>query len=98
MLEHLTEVPLHSVYSSVVTLRGLRIAVFLGELNQLEVWGTDIGNAYLEAFTEELLYIIAGPEFGELEGHVLIILKALYGLRSSGLRWWERFSVVLQKM
>ena len=95
---HLTEVPIHSVYSSVVTLRGLRIAVFLGELNQLEVWGTDIGNAYLEAFMEELLYIIAGPEFGELEGHVLIILKALYGLRSSGLRWWERFSVVLQKM
>ena len=70
----------------------------MGELNTLLVWGTDIGNAYLEAFTEELLYIIAGPEFGELEGHVLIVLKALYGLRSSGLRWWERFSAVLRLM
>jgi hypothetical protein len=26
-------------------------------------------------------YIVAGPEFGQLEGHYLIIVKALYGLR-----------------
>ena len=26
----------------------------------------DIGNAYLEAVTEEKLYIVAGPEFEEL--------------------------------
>jgi hypothetical protein len=30
------------------------------------------------------VYIIAGPEFGELAGHTLIIRKALYGLRTSG--------------
>jgi hypothetical protein len=30
--------------------------------------------------------IIAGPEFGNLQGHVMIIYKALYGLRSSGAR------------
>jgi hypothetical protein len=27
-----------------------------------------------------------------LEGHYLIIVKALYGLRMSGLRWHERFT------
>jgi hypothetical protein len=37
-------------------------------------------------------YIIAGPEFGQLEGHYLIIVKAFYGLRMSGLRWHERFA------
>jgi hypothetical protein len=37
-------------------------------------------------------YIIAGPEFGQLEGHYLIIVKALYGLRTSGLCWHERFT------
>ena len=42
------------------------------------------------------MYIVAGPEFGELEGHVLIIQKALYGLKSSGLRWHERFADVLR--
>ena len=33
---HLTETPVESVYSSVVSLRGLCIALFLAELNRLE--------------------------------------------------------------
>ena len=95
---HLTEIPLDSVYSGVVSLRGLRLLVFLAELNDLDLWTTDIGNAYLEAETQEKVYIIAGPEFGDLEGHTLIIFKALYGLRTSGLRWHERFADCLQDM
>ena len=93
---HLTEIPLDSVYSGVVSLRGLRIVIFLSELNGLAIWATDIGNAYLEAITKEKLYIIAGPEFGPLQGHILVIRKALYGLRSSGKRWHERFSDCLR--
>jgi len=89
---HLTDIPNESVYSGVVSLRGFRLAIFLAELNKLETWSTDIGNAYLEAFTSEKVYIIAGPEFKELEGHILVISKALYGLRSSGARWHDRFS------
>jgi hypothetical protein len=89
---HLTDIPLESMYSSVVSLRGLRIITFLSELNDLELWATDIGNAYLEAFTMERNYIIAGPEFGQLEGHYLIIVKALYGLCTSGLHWHECFA------
>ena len=58
----------------------------------------DIGNAYLEAFTSEKLYIVTGPEFGELEGHMLVISKALYGLQTSGLRWHERFLDCLHDM
>ena len=95
---HLTDTPVDSVYSSVVSLRGLRLIMFLGELNGQETWSTDIGNAYLEAKTAERVFIIGGPEFGELEGHVLIIVKALYGLRSSGLRWHERFADSLRDM
>ena len=41
--------------------------IFLGELNGLETWATDIGNAYLEAETKEKVCFVAGPEFGELE-------------------------------
>jgi hypothetical protein len=50
---HLTDIPLESVYSGVVSLCGLRIITFLAELNGLDLWATDIGNAYLEAFTME---------------------------------------------
>jgi hypothetical protein len=89
---HLTDIFLESMYSGVISLRGLRIVIFLSELNGLDLWATDISNAYLEAFTMEPNYIVAGPEFGQLEGHYLIIVKALYGLRTSGLRWHERFT------
>jgi Reverse transcriptase (RNA-dependent DNA polymerase) len=83
---HLTDIPLDSVYSGVVSLRGFRLVLFLAELNELQLWATDIGNAYLEAYTSEKVYIIAGPEFGDREGHILVISKALYRLRSSGAR------------
>jgi hypothetical protein len=41
----------------------------MAELNGLELWGADVGNAYLEAKTKEKVYIVGGPEFGSLEGH-----------------------------
>ena len=95
---HLTETPIDSVYSSVVSLRAIRLLTFLAELNDMEVWCTDIGNAYLESHTKEKVYIIAGPEFGNRAGHVLIINKALYGLKLSGLRWSEQCADCLRAM
>ena len=95
---HLTDTPIDSVYSSVVSLRGIRILAFIAELQGSEFWGTDIGNAYLESYTQEKVYIRAGPEFRERHGHILIISRALYGLKSSGLRWHERLADVLRSM
>ena len=83
---NLTDVPLESVYSGVVSLRGFRLVIFLAELNGMEAWATDVSSAYLEAYTDEKVFIIAGEEFGELHNHVLLMVKACYGLRSSGAR------------
>ena len=97
---HLTDTPIDSVYSSVASLRGVRMITFLAELNGLEFWSTDIGNAYLESDTMEKVYVVAGKELScvGLEGHTLIIVKALYGLKSSGARWWEVLADVLRQM
>ena len=67
-------------------------------MNGLEICAADAGSAYLEAYIKEKLYIIAEPKLGELEGHILLISKALYGLRTSGARWAERFADVLIRM
>jgi hypothetical protein len=75
------------------------MVMFLAELNNLELWATDVGNAYLEAFTNEKLYVEAGPELGNHRlGHILVIKKALYGLRTSGARWHDRLSDVLRDL
>ena len=56
---------MESVYSSIISLRSVRMLAFIAELNDLELWATDIGNAYLESYTKEKVYIKAGPEFGD---------------------------------
>ena len=64
----------------------------------MKPWAAEIGNAYLEATTKEKLYIIAGPEFEKLQGHILVIHKALYGLKSSGLRWSQRIHDIMLEL
>ena len=95
---HLTKEPVESIYSGVVSLRSLRMVVFLSQLNDLEIWGADVGNPYLEAYTDEKLCIIAGPEFKELQGHLLIMIKALYRTHSGGARWHDRLFEILQEL
>ena len=59
---------------------------------------TDVGNAYLQALTREKLYNVGGPEFEELQGHVLVMYKALYGTRSGGACWHDKFFDILHHM
>ena len=79
---HLSKEPTETVYSGVISYRNLRLAIFLAELNNLQLWGADVGNAYLQALTKGKLYIVAHPEFEELQGHVLVVYKALCGIIS----------------
>ena len=47
------------------------------ELNDLKIWGSDISSAYIKSYTSEKVGIVAGPKFGELKGHTLIIIRAV---------------------
>ena len=95
---HLTKEPMETVYSGVVSIRNLRLTMFLAELNNLELWGAVVGNAYLQALTREKLYIVGGPEFEELQGHDLVMYNALYGTRSGGACWHDKFFDILHNM
>ena len=53
----------------------------------------DVGYAYLMSKTSEKVAFIAGDEFGEWAGHTLIVVKALYGLKSSGSRCHDFWAV-----
>jgi hypothetical protein len=66
--------------------------MLLVELNGLKVEAADVGNAHPEACTKEKLYVVAGPEFGDRQGSVMVIIKALCGLRTSGSCFHEKFA------
>jgi hypothetical protein len=63
---HMTNTPIDSVYSGVVSQRPT-VVTFLAEPKQLELWATDVGNAFLESHSEHVLFK-AGPEFGTVRG------------------------------
>ena len=79
-------------------MKELRIIIFIAEMNGLELYGADIGNAYLEPKTKKKVCFVAGKEFGDYKGHLLLINKALYGLKTSGKRWYERLADCLREM
>ena len=85
-------------YSGVVTLDSIRLLVFVNQLNRMRLCATDIGNAYLHSLTQEKVYTIAGKECGALAGRVMILHKALYGLKSSAARWHEYLTASLRHM
>ena len=84
---HKTRLPTSITYSSVVSRDSVRIALPIASLNSLHISACDIGNAYLNATCREKLWTVAGPEFGSEKGSVMIISRALYGLKSSGVAW-----------
>jgi hypothetical protein len=59
----LTNPNAESAFYRVVSFRGIRLIVFFAELNKLQLWGADVGNAYLEATTKEKVYIVSCPAF-----------------------------------
>jgi hypothetical protein len=84
---HTTETPTSLTYLSVVSRDSVRIAFLLAALLDVDVMSCDISNAYLNAPCQEKIWFIAGPEFGSRQGQVVKIVRALYGLKSSGASW-----------
>ena len=81
---HMTDVPRTITYSSVVGCDTVQIAITLAALNDLEVKVANIMNAYVTAPTQEKIWIILGPKFGDDQGKNAVIVHALYGLKSAG--------------
>jgi hypothetical protein len=96
---HMTDPPASITYSSVVSRDSVRIAFMLAALNDIDILACDIGNAYLNASPREKVYTTAGHEFGnELIGRHVLIVRALYGLKSSGAAWRSHLANTLQHL
>jgi hypothetical protein len=93
---HMTQPATSMTYSSVVSRDSVRLAFLLATLNGLQILSCDIGNAYLNAPCREKIWFQAGRECGHDMGKVMVITRALYGLRTSGASWRQMLSDTLQ--
>ena len=84
---HTTDMSESITYSSVVYRDSMQMEFMLAALNYLDVFDANINNAYLNAPCREKIWTKSGPEFGSQQGCGILILKALYGLNSSGASW-----------
>jgi hypothetical protein len=57
-----------------------------------------VTNAYLNAWCSEKIWFKASVETGEDRGKVLIVVRALYGLKSSGAAWRADLAATLREM
>jgi len=95
---HLTDTPSSITYSTMVSRDSIRILLVVAALNGLDVLSCDIQNAYLNARPREKVFFTAGEEFGESRGHVVIVVRALYGLKSSGAAFRAKLAQDLREM
>jgi hypothetical protein len=92
---HTTEAPASVTYSSVVSRDSVRLAFLIAALNDVDILSCDLENAYLNAPCCEKIWFEGRLECGEDKGKVLIVVRALYGLKSSGASWRSLLADVL---
>jgi hypothetical protein len=95
---HTTDTPGSITYSSVVSRDSVRLAFLVAGLNDLDVLAGDVTNAYLNAKCREKIWFEGGIETGEDKGKVLIVTRALYGLKSSGAAWRADLAATLRDL
>ena len=94
-----TDPPKDSTFSTVVSRDTVRMFFLLAALHDTDILSADIQNAYINAPVKEKLYTIAGKEFGpKFEGRPALIVRALYGLRSSGKSFRDFLASNLREM
>ena len=80
---HVMKPPTLLTYASVVPYESVHISFLLRALNRWDILAGGVGNAYLNAPSNEKIFTMSGPEFGLYP----IAKVAVYGLKSSGAAW-----------
>eukprot|EP00804_Cyclotella_cryptica_P026575 CCRYP_014011-RA/>CCRYP_014011-RA protein AED:0.14 eAED:0.14 QI:0/0/0/1/0/0.25/4/0/793 len=81
---HATKAPATLTYASAVSRETVRIALLIAALNGVDIWAADVLNAYITVPCREKIWTTLGKEFGDDWGKKATVVRALYGLKSSG--------------
>jgi Reverse transcriptase (RNA-dependent DNA polymerase) len=96
---HVTDPPSSQTYVSVISRDSVQIAFLIAALNDLDILTVDVQGAYLNAPCRERVHTICGDEFGrEYKGRIAVIVKALYGLKTSAIAWRSHLAETLRDL
>ena len=95
---HTTDPPSPITYSIVVSRDSIRIAFTIADLKDVEINAADIDTEYLNAKCREKIWTVAGTEYGGEKGKVMLVVHALYGLKSSGAAWRQILAQTLRDL
>ena len=95
---HTTEAPSSIKYSSVVSSESVRLEFTIAALNGVDVMSCDLENTYMNAMCREKIWFEGGTKCGEYKGKVLIVVRALYGLKSAESSWRAALAQVLKDL
>ena len=95
---HTTEALASIMYSSVVSRDIFRLAFTIAALNGVDVMPCNLENAYLNVMCRNKIFFEGGTKCGEDKGKVLIVVRALYGLKSGGSSWCAAIAKVLKDL
>ena len=95
---HTMEAPSSIAHSSVVSRDIVRIKFTIADLKGFDVMSCNLENAYLNSMCREKIWFEGGTKCGEDKGKVLIVVRALYGLKSAGSSWQAALKQVLKDL
>ncbi len=93
-----SEAPASVMYSSVVARDSIHLAFLIASLNDVDILSCNLENAFLNAPCCKKNWFEGGLECGEDKGKVLIVIHALYGLKSMGASWRSALADVLSSL
>ncbi|KAL7474241.1 hypothetical protein ACHAW6_000226 [Cyclotella cf. meneghiniana] len=95
---HMTKALATLTYASAVSCETMCIALLVAVLNNVDIRATDVLNVYITAPCHKKIWNTLGKQFGDDCGQKAIIVRALYGLKSSVAASWAHLARCLHKM
>ena len=90
--------PLDNTYAATLAIRNFRALIAIANYFDLELKQYDVPTAFLNAKIDRTVYAETPESFRHIEGEIMRILRALYGLKESPLLWYNELRRELIKL
>ncbi|KAI1515853.1 Pol protein [Pyrenophora tritici-repentis] len=92
------QAPIDDTYAATLAIRNFRALIAIANYFDLELKQYDVPTAFLNAKTNRKLYAETPKAFRHIEGEIMLVLRALYGLKEAPILWYNELRRQLVKL